>query len=706
MGIVNRSSQLYGGANNADASFQIALVLGGDFLPEVFAPFADSSFDGNLTLGGDFAPVVFNPFADASFDGALELGGDFAPEAYTPGDVTFDGNLTLGGDFLCDTALVLVEPEPIVRTVAAGAFTSQRYAPPKLFINDVAVPFLSAEIGAPGKTLGKTLAVELAKADLAQLPNNATFRLEIYKRAAGGAMQTHVLLDGGKLTSRNYRMASGRDGLSISLSDADSRLDKCPKDNLIVYDPNRGEVSTEEIETIRTNTNEVIATNKRAVPVLTLKKLLDIAYLEGCGFASVDTDIPNYEIARGNFSVTNSYSSSVAPFIGMYEPLFKVEGNNLVIQKTINPLPSDYEPNELLASRYPSFTETAEYPSANIDGYTLLYTGTQGITFVDRTEPAVVEPVGDAEFGDIDFVEESTTRKYRDWFEPDNPVPVRTELKQEIVETRQNGVVTGRETKTNLFDALGRSKGYTNTIEARMPDVAAGDVPSLLKTHEQSQTMSYGSNPFAPRQTVLRKVETTTKTLVAFDEENTALDQNGEDAPYGQDYEKVFEAGNLKSGMTASFRATEVETFRFRPLRDGTVEVRLSGFDFLRGKPKKPSTDIRSGDISTPNFQKQQIKTIFKTGVTQAARTGKPLPSLNTGELPLVFAEPVASWILANGRVKGNIEVTGYDESIERGISFTLRGRGGENLGRFIVEGYRISITTDSIKTTLDALRV
>ncbi|HLM61388.1 MAG TPA: hypothetical protein VK308_11335 [Pyrinomonadaceae bacterium] len=58
------------------------------------------------------------------------------------------------------------------------------------------------------------------------------------------------------------------------------------------------------------------------------------------------------------------------------------------------------------------------------------------------------------------FVGVTTTRKYRDWFDPDEAsIPVRSELKEETIETRENDVLTGREITINKFDALGRSKG-------------------------------------------------------------------------------------------------------------------------------------------------------------------------------------------------------------------------------------------------------
>ena len=706
MAIINRSTRLYGDASNPDASFAAVLELHADFAAEVYDPNANASFEGALELTSDFQAIAYNPYVDASFDGDLILSAEFLSEAVTPGDGDFQSNLILTADFECDTALELVEPQPLLTELAATAFANQNYASGggRLFINNVPVPFVSAEISASSGAMGETLAIELARADLDQLPANATFKFEI-GQIIDGLPVWETIADGAKLASRNYRMSTGRDALSIVIKSADSKLDRCPVNNLIVYDRAKAEVSAEEIEPLFTNTGEVILTTARPVNVLTLKKLLDIAFVEGCGFSSVSTDIPNYEIARCDFSITNSFASAVAQFVGMYEPDYVVEDNNLLIQKTINPHPAGYTPNPLHASRYPNFTEAADNALSSIDGYVLQYTAAAGSRHADRNLPTVTEPVS-GKFGDADFVETTIQRKMRDWFETGNPVAVRSELKKETRETRRGGILIGRETKENKFDRLGRGTGYTNTSEARMPDLAQNNAPSLLKTREETQTIHYKTNPFAPRQTVSSKVQTSYSALLAIDSENTALDLNGEDSPYGQDYEKVFEAGNLQSGMTSEFRTLETVTDYFRPQANGQIEVRTERYDALRGKmkPSLPS-ETKSGDISVLNFQKQQSKVIFKAGVTQGTRSGE-LKTLNAGELPYQFAEQLTVWLLANPPVTGSIEIVGYDKSLKRGVSFNLRGRGNANLGNFKARGYVASITPQSIATRVEALKV
>lgn len=660
-------------------------------------------FNGNLDLGGNFSIEAFNP--NSSFGGTINLGGNFAPEIPPAAPAAFDGGIGLDGDLLPSSALVLIEPSPITTTVSADAFANQRYANGggRLFINNALVPFISAEINAPAGSLGKSLRIELASANRAQLPNDAAFRFQIGKIVAGAPVWK-TILDGGKLEGKQFSMSVNRDSLNFFTFETNSKLNKFPKNNLIVFDAARSQVSAGEIEPIPTNTNEFVGTETRSVSVLTLYKLLDIAFVEGCGFASVQKDLPNYEIARCDFNVTNSYHDAIKQFIGMYEPDLSVAGDVLTIQKTIDPLPAGFTPNPLHASHFPTFTENTQNSAPNLDGYILQYTAGSGSFYVDRNLPDEITPSGT--FGTSGFIETTVRRKMRDWFETGSAVPVRSELKEEIRETRRGGILVGRETKINKFDRLGRSAGYTNTVEARMPDVALGGSPALLKTREESQKIAYQTNPFAPRSTVLNRIETGIKGLLAVDAENTALDENGSDAPYDQDYEKVYEAGNLKVEMTSRFAALETRVEHFRPLANGQIEVRLAIFDALRGKLKPaPPSEVRSGDISVANFARQKTLVIFKAGINQANRTGE-LKTINVGELPFVFAERLVQWLLENPRDTASIEIAGYDESIERGVSFALKGRTGEDLGKFLTRGYRVLIAPSSIKTILDALKV
>lgn len=610
-----------------------------------------------------------------------------------------------------DKGFTLRNPAPIATTLSAGAFADNHFAPNpvRLYINDVLTPFISAEINAPRKSLGKSLSIQLARADLAQLPDAAVFRFEIVKWIDETEVVTEIL-DGAKLLGKNYSaspVSLERDSLSFTtLEPLSDKLANSPKDNLIVFDGNRQTVTTDEIEAVYTNTNEFITTSSRDLRPLTLYKLLNIAFVEGCGFASFKTNLPNYQIARCDFVVTQSYTDSIAPFVGMYEPveMFAV-GNTLWVLDTTQPIPSGFTVQTLNANRYSGFNQTSNNPFANADGIILQYQTPLGSYYTDRALTPVTETSG--EYDTAGYTETTATKTLREWKDFDNPLIIlRSETKSEIRETTVDSTLVGRETAEYTFDKLGRSTGYTKTIEARMPDVENSNLPSLLQTREETQIIAYKTNPFASRQTYQSRIETRISALMAVDSENTALDKNGDDSAYKQDYEKVFEAGNLKTGMTSEFAVIETAVTQFIPKRSGQIEIRETRFDALRGKAKPPRTESRSGDVSVNSRERQQTLVIFKDGITQSTRTGR-LETLNAGELPRFFAEPLAVRKLAqNETSSGQIEIVGFEPSLERGILFDLRDRNNDTFGNFLTGGFRVSIQPQSIKTTIDAIKL
>jgi hypothetical protein len=598
-------------------------------------------------------------------------------------------------------------PTPIATTLGAGAFAQNSFPakPAKLYINDVETDFISAEINAPRKSLGKSLQITLARAELAQLPTDAVFRFEIIKKVSGVEVVTEIL-DGATLLGKNYSVSFERDSLSFTtLEPLADKLSLSPKNNLIVFDGNRSTVATEEIENLYTNTDEFITTTARDLRPLTLYKLLDIAFKEGCGFASVKTNLPNYQIVRCDFSVTQSYTDAVAAFVGVFEPEIFAVGDVIWILDTTAAIPTGFEVETLQANRYSGFNQTTQNPFAGADGIILQYLTPAGSFYQDRELDPITETSG--EYGTAGYTETTTVKTLREWKDFSNPLIIlRSEVRSEIRETVVDSTLVGRETAEYTFDKLGRATGYTKTLEARMPDVDNSNLPTLLQTRSESQIISYKTNPFASRQTYQSRIETRVSALMAVDAENTALDAAGEDSSYKQDYEKVFEAGNLKTGMTSEFAVIETGITQFIPKRNGQVEIREERFDALRGKPKAPRTESRSGDVSVQNRERQQTLVIFKEGVTQDDRTGR-LETLNAGELPRFFAEPLAERKLAEvEKSSGQIEVPGFEPSLERGILFDLRDRDNETFGNFLTSGFRVNIQPASIKTTIDAIKI
>jgi hypothetical protein len=183
------------------------------------------------------------------------------------------------------------------------------------------------------------------------------------------------------------------------------------------------------------------------------------------------------------------------------------------------------------ANRYSGFNQTTTNPFANADGIILQYLTPLGSYYQDRELDPVIETSG--EYGTTGYTETTTVRTLREWKDFNNPLSIlRSETKSEIRETEVDSELVGRETAEYTFDKLGRATGYTKTLEARMPDIDNSNLPSLLQTRQETQIISYKTNPFASRQTYQSRIETRVSALMAVDSENTALDVNGDDAAY------------------------------------------------------------------------------------------------------------------------------------------------------------------------------
>lgn len=683
MSLINSSNVLYGAqTSGTSAPLLFAVNAGGALVPRRRAPHvrAALSFQAGARL---------SIFPQKRSERSLNLRAGFS------------GSMTPG------SGLVLENPAPILNQISTTAFSSRAYDA-RLLINNVQIPFVRAEISAPRKSLGKSVSVQLASPNRAQLPDGASVKFQIGKKV-GGVFEWHSIIENAVASSKNYSMSFERDTLSFSTIEAlSNRLAKCPKNNLIAYDANRLTIDPSELANVPIKGGGAITTAARGFNNLTLYDLLEIAFVEGCGFDQFITDVPNYEIARCNYTVNQSYTGALAPYLGIFEPEFIARPDNRIeIVNTRKKLPAGFVPVSLTANRYPSLSQSSDSAAlSSVDGYTISYTPRSGDDNLrTRTRDLPDETRVAGEFPNR--ITTTTRRKMLEWFDVLSGAVIKSQLAEETRETRKL-FVTGRETSVFNFDRAGRSLGHTKIIEARLPDCVSDGIPSLLKTREEKQTITYDTHPFAPRRSFARRIETSVSALLAVDHENKALDADGSESAFKQDYEKVFKSGNLTKQMEKSFEPLELTVETFRPLANGQVDVSVARYDFLRDKPDAPVSEIRSGDVSVPESERPALYTILKNGLTQTNRPGLPVPVINVGELPLLFAEPLVAQLLEPDSqiVSGDVEIAGFDESIERGVLFNLRGRGIEDLGNFLALAYKINVEPRAITTRLEALKV
>lgn len=597
----------------------------------------------------------------------------------------------------------LIEPEPILTEIPATAFQNQNLRA-RFFVHNTELPIKSFEFSKPKGTVGSSLNVTLAKADLAQIPADAIFRFQIGKFISGN-WQYFTLIENAVLDSRSYALAFLNDTLSFSsIAPLADKLELCPRSNLICYDSNSVELSLDNTQPIYDILGNQIATTLRSFNQLSLYALLEIAFVEGCGFADFETNIPNFLVSRADFSFTSSYLEAIGSIIGIFEPvIFEVDNVIWILDKT-QAIPEGFEPNTLTASRMTTYgANKASQPL--IDGFLMQYTDSEfsANTSVNRL---VQFTNSTGNFGDDNYTETEITQTFKDWKHTSNPnIVVKSDLISEKHETFVGSELVGRTIETNFYDGQGKRVESRKTIEALVPSLPTG-APSLQTVREEITEFFYKNDRFNSNRFVLDKSILRISGLIAIDSENQYFD-----ADFKQDFVEANKAGNLTAEMTSETGNIKTVIETLENLGNGQVQTKIQTIDHLRNSITNSFSDVKSGDNSINSISKPRSVVVWRNGINLSSTKGARIQSFAVGELPLFFAIPLAKRRLARQLEKpqdASIEILGFDENLERGVYFRAVGRNNAVLGDFLTEGYSIrqSDFSSPIVTVIEASEI
>lgn len=473
-----------------------------------------------------------------------------------------------------------------------------------------------------------------------------------------------------------------------------AKLDKSPPFPLTIYDAARVELEAADFETIYDTDGNPFAQQLKPVPDLTIAKLMQIVFVEKCGFAGFKTNLPNWKIRRADFSMTGSFLDGIAGHIGFFNPLFFVVNDIVWILDAASALPAGFAPPlEISADRYKSLRLTQTNDAA--DGFDLNYSLDENDFdyFFDVTENDALETSGDP-FG-ANYQEIARRRKIRNYYKNAFPnAPVNSNPISETTTTSARSMGGGLqiiniETESYFYNTYQNLKRVEKTIDSLIPDLSRSDFIPFLATVARDVTRHfYRSDLKNARRQILYRSIIEHNGLIAVDSENKTLDRD-----FKQDLsEDANRAGNLKEGMTTEFGAISATTETIKQSRSGQMKYKVQTVDYLTSPPSvyNATTDARAGDISLNALTAQQ-KTVkvFRAG---ALRTAAKMKSLSVAELPLNLAIPFARRKLAARRIRrGTLTLVGFDLSLKRGALLSLLDRDGGAVGNFIVEGFSIS---------------
>lgn len=643
-----------------------------------------------------FPPAPHNQSADFT----VTIGGNLSVRS--AGEHSHVYNVKIGGNLNVRSEIIYSIPAPIEPEIDAGAFLGQIYTARLRDNLGNEILITDAFIDQPAGEVGEKVGLTIARKDIGQISIDKTFTFDIGVWAslsdaiAGNAPAWETILSGGRINSRAYGI--GRRGklpadtlVFDSNEAAKNKLNQFPPRNFILYDNLRTEVNLNDAERTYTSDGDYIKTTANAIPNLNFYKILSFVK-DRLGFASFETEIPNFPVIRADFLFNQSYRQVLAGIAGMYEPVFSVQsGNILRIQTKFAALSDGFEPQEITIQNY-SQLDLSIPQSTHVDGASIVYldTSTEADSFTDRIVQTQEET---GTFGNSDYTLTEITRTYRDWYNSDNPnLILRTELISEVHETYNNALEKiGQETNVHTYDAQGKRTNSHREIEARVPDLDNSGTPALLTVREENQSVFYTTDARNPRRQFQSKIITQISGLISIDSTNQYFE-----ADFKQDFLEAHKAGNLTASMTSEFGLIKTVTETLTPLGNNQFEVRTQTTDHLRNSTTNAISEPRTGDASLNAVGGRQRRFIlWADGVSINARTGGEIIEISVGELPLRFAEELAERILfrrVNGFQEGSVIIPGYHQSLKRGVYFRIFDRDGNNLGRFMATGVRVDM--------------
>jgi hypothetical protein len=646
--------------------------------------------------------------SEANVFGAVNLQGSTQLQAAASlnvggGAVNVTGSTTIRAtarvDAAAEVSFAFVVSVHKPAATLALAKNARRFAV-RLLVNGSPVPIKSATENAPADALGTELSVELARPVASQIPLDATidFELGVW---TGAGFAFEKLLTGGKLAGRSKRVVNTNnlptDTVAVVFVDViGDRWNLAPQANTFLYDPDTVDAPAPTgagfafaAVGIRDESGVEISTVSTAAPGLNLLEVLRLAYVEGCGFSAVKTNIENFPVEQVAFTLSGGYDAGVRPLLTPFAPVVFPVGNVLWILNADAPVPAGLSLRTLTVERLVEITSTLPNREP-VDGILVTVKSDRipGEFFTERLE---VETTDSGNFGESGFATTTVERRVREFRSFDAPTVIRREEIASTKTTVEDGEfnVISRETLNGQFDGLNRKVGHRRSVEAKVPDPEDDGRLSVKEVSRETQDIAYGPHPLNPKADTILRVETRTEGLILVDSDNTYLDK-----PFKSPLIEAHRSGNVTKdgGQTVEFGALKTIT-EFLRVNGGAVEIETRVINHLSNAPDSSRVTLRPGGGALGSQiprTSQATRTILLTlpGVTRRRRVaefdGTGLPA----EVALALARRQLRK-LASPPLDFAGALAYPDRRIRKGDLLDIQERAGASLGRYIVTAYK-----------------
>lgn len=580
---------------------------------------------------------------------------------------------------------------------AAQAGNIRRYTA-RLLADGVEVPIRRAELNAPKETLGMELSLTLVKPLVGQVTtaHSLTFQIGLWT----GSSYTYVtMIQGGKLLSRGNSIKNDQglpaDEVTLQVVDVVAdRWNRAPRQPVYLYDPNlvdppsSTEVAQQRIQLLG---DGYISQVNVPITGMRLSNVLSRAYVTGCGFSEVRSNIPNFPVTEATFTLDGGYDGGVRPLLELFTPVFFERDNVLYVIDPDAPLPAGFPPRDLVQSSVQAVSDN--FPQREpVNAVLVTMRGLDdGGEFT--TERLDQEHSEEGLFGTPSFTETDTTRRIREYRTFAEPLVVvrEEEVSQEasVVDWQFNPIE--QSTMTKHFDSMGRLTGYTKALDRRLPDMDNDGVPAFLaNVLREEQSIVYRPNPLNPLEDVQDRVVTVQSGLVLVDDGNPYLEN-----PYRIPLTEAHISGYLDPDGDMHVETMDIRTTteQFR-VRGEQVDVEVRVIDHLANTPSRTTSTSRPGVVTINRRKQASDRTVLVT-VPGTDLTSRRAKSFDAGDLPGDVAIALAQRMLSrlnNPPREAQVIPAFPDLAIRRGTVLRVRARQNAVLGDYIVLGFTLTI--------------
>jgi len=604
----------------------------------------------------------------------------------------------------------------------------------QLLKNGSPLPIRDFTLQSPSNALGLKLSATFAKPDVVVTTDDAiSLRIGVVKD--GNTSWIDYITDG-KVAGQTALVEFRNDTLTIeAINLLADRWRLCSRQPIVCYDPNL--ISFEEVDPVRTQ-NDLV--DEDSVPIefileaiegLTLRQVLHRAYVVGCGFQKVVTNLPDYPIRRIDFAISAGYHAAVLPFVSFFDPVFYADDNNVLFIIDIDgTLPSELVSKKLRLKSYKSVS--FERPLSNISNAILLTfkedAADGGDDWPDNATEKIISTWDQTgEVFQPGWTRQEVDTYYKEFHsDPAKPDRVTRRVQFRLItrnyafdEARGIPVLISTETEDDKWIQNFRLKsGYTKTIESRLSVPYGGPRRLLVNAWTEINSIVWTPSLTSPDEFQKQSERTEIEGLILYEGQFTDTLQEGSTVTsavaliQANDNRLVTQDGfqQIKRGPIK----TEFEFWR----DTGTdqIDVLHTVIDHLIPQVKTSKT-VQSISDRTVNINKQRTVTMLIRDEEAETAFGLMEPlALNAGEVPFDIAYKVALRQLERLGARprsAKVELPRFDAAIRKGSLRDIDDREGDS-HKYLITGWTItgrelggangsiSMSTDGVATRED----